>query len=206
MIYYLIMSGLQDLYYKWKDKGFNIIGGGYTMAQKGFYYDMSACIGCKVCQIACKDINGLEVGLDYRNVEYFEEGKFPNPKFYYMSMSCNHCGEPKCVPVCPVEALSKDKETGLVLHDKELCIGCQACVAACPYEAIHYKEEEEKVGKCDGCISLFKKDEKPACVTGCLARVLDFGDLNELKDKYKGKNLSNLEDKGNTKPSVLIKK
>lgn len=176
------------------------------MAQKGFYYNMGACIGCKVCQIACKDINGLEVGLDYRNVEYFEEGKFPKPEFHYMSMACNHCAEPKCIQVCPVGALSKAEETGLVLHDKETCIGCKACVAACPYEAMHYKEEENKSGKCDGCISLVKKGEQPACVSGCLTRALDFGDLDELKEKYKNVNFTNLEDKQNTNPSILIKK
>lgn len=176
------------------------------MAQKGFYYNESTCIGCKVCQIACKDINGLEVGIDYRNVEYFEEGKYPNPKFHYLSMSCNHCAEPKCIPVCPVEALSKDKETGIVLHDKETCIGCQACVAACPYGAMHYKEEENKVGKCDGCFDLLKKGEDPACVAGCLTRVLEFGDLDELKKRHKNENISNLPDQGNTNPSMIISK
>lgn len=70
--------------------------------------------------ITAEDINGLEVGIDFRNVEYYEEGKYPNPNFYYVPMSCNHCREPKCVPVCPVEALSKDKENGLILHDKKM--------------------------------------------------------------------------------------
>lgn len=172
------------------------------MGQKGFYYNKNNCIGCKVCQIACKDINGLEVGTDFRHVEYTEEGKFPNPKFYYLSMSCNHCENPACVPVCPVDALKKDEETGLVLHDEDLCIGCRTCENVCPYGAIHYIEEKEKIGKCDGCYEIVKNGEEPACVAGCLTRTLDFGDIDELKKKYKDSN--KFENREGTNPSFLI--
>ena len=172
------------------------------MGQKGFYYNKNNCIGCKVCQIACKDINGLEVGTDLRHVEYIEEGKYPNPKFYYISMSCNHCESPACVPVCPVKALTKDEKTGLVLQDQEKCIGCRACENACPYGAIQYIEAKGKTAKCDGCYKLVKKGEKPACVAGCVTRTLNFGDIDKLEKEYK--NAKPFKNLGDTNPSFLI--
>lgn len=85
------------------------------------------------------------------------------------------------------------------------CIGCKACEVACSYDAIHYISEENKIGKCDGCIALLNKGEKLACVTGCLTRSLDFGELDELKEIYGDGKLINLPDLRDTKPSVLIK-
>ncbi len=71
------------------------------MPQLGFYYDMTACIACKTCQIACKDKNNLEVGVLFRRLYTFEGGRFPNPWIYHISVSCNHCEDPRCVANCP---------------------------------------------------------------------------------------------------------
>lgn len=175
------------------------------MAQKGFYYDQISCIGCKACQIACKDKNNLKVGARYRRVYDIEWGKFPNPRRAHLSISCNHCDQPKCVENCPTGALQKRKEDGIVTHDYDKCIGCRLCVWSCPYEAPQYKEAEGKVGKCDGCLDLITKGENPACVDSCVMRCLEFGDIEALRQKH-GKNadVQGLPSSNTTKPNLVI--
>ena len=167
------------------------------MAQMGFYFDQTACIGCKTCQIACRDKNALyNVGEIFRTVETTEVGEFPSVRYYSTSVSCNHCASPACVANCPTGAMYKDEETGVVLHDDEMCIGCETCVSACPI-----------VRKCDSCYLLREKGESPACVAACPMRCLDFGDLEELKAKYGDdlvSDINGLPDSSETTPSLLI--
>ena len=103
------------------------------MGRKGFYYDQSACIGCRTCQAACKNKNQLEVGTLFRQVHTFETGQYPAPKSYHYAATCNHCENPACVAVCPNAAMFIDEADGTVQHDDTKCIGCQYCVNACPY-------------------------------------------------------------------------
>ena len=176
------------------------------MAQKGFFYDMTVCTGCKTCQIACKDKNNLEVDTLFRKVHYFEGGKYPNPWFYPLSISCNHCEKPKCVAVCPVGALAKRPEDGIVTQAREKCIGCQACVKTCPYKAPQYIKKERKAGKCDLCADLTAKGENPACVDACLMRSLQYGDIQSLRKKYGGTAVvKGLPDAKATSPALTIK-
>lgn len=176
------------------------------MAQKGFYYDMTVCSGCKTCQIACNDKNNLEVGILFRKVHVFEGGKYPKPWLYNISISCNHCENPKCAENCPTGAIYKRASDGVVAQDKEKCIGCKLCTWSCPYEAPKYKEEEQKVGKCDFCADLIDKGENPACVDACLMRALKYGDIEELKMEYGGTaDVKGLPDSSITRPCVLIK-
>ncbi len=173
----------------------------------GFYFDMTRCIGCRACQVACKDKNNLPIGVILRNAKTYEVGSFPKVKAFSYSASCNHCENPACVGVCPVGAMYK-AEDGTVIHDDELCIGCQACVAACPYSVPQYNEEAGIVNKCDACAYLRAKGQNPACVDGCPNRALDFGDLDELKAKYGSDLVSDLPilpDSSATGPSLLIK-
>ena len=149
----------------------------------GFYFNMQNCIGCRTCQIACKDKNDLPVGIIYRHVHSYETGSFPNVGIFNFSASCNHCENPACVAICPVGAMQK-AEDGTVVHDDELCIGCQSCVNACPYGVPQYREELNITGKCDACASLRAQGKKPACVASCLMRCLDFGDVDELVATY----------------------
>ncbi len=175
------------------------------MAQLGFYYNMSTCIGCRVCQIACKDKNNLNVGTLYRRVYDLESGKYPNPRIDHLSIGCNHCADPKCVKNCPTGALSKRERDGVVLHDKSKCIGCRMCVWSCPYGAPQYKEDEGKVGKCDLCVDLLEKGEKPACVSACVMRALDVGEIGELRKKYgTAADALGLPDSSITDPSITI--
>lgn len=176
------------------------------MGQMGFYYNWENCIGCKACQIACKDKNDLEVGVLFRRVYDFEGGKYPNPYIEHISISCNHCKDPKCVQNCPTGAMYKRTEDGLVLHDDSKCIGCRMCVWSCPYGAPQYIEETGKVAKCTGCADLLEKGEEPACVASCVMRAIEFGDIDELRKKYGEKaDIEYLPDSSMTHPSITIR-
>ena len=177
------------------------------MGKLGFYFDSSICIGCRTCQVACKDKNRLDVGVNYRKVHSFETGIYPSSKIYHYSSACNHCADAKCVKGCPTGAMHYGDD-GTVQHDKELCIGCQYCIWNCPYNVPQYIEKENVVGKCDSCIDLRDKGQNPACVDSCLMRCLEFGDLDVLKKKF-GPDLVNeipiLPPANIANPSLLIK-
>lgn len=175
------------------------------MAQKGFYYDSTVCTGCKACQIACKDKNDLKVGELFRKVYEFEGGTFPNVWGYYLSLGCNHCAEPKCAENCPTGAIYKRESDGLVVQDREKCIGCKMCIWSCPYERPQYLEEEGKCGKCDGCAELVDQGQNPVCVDSCPMRAIEFGDIEELRAKYGANyNLKVLPGASITKPSITV--
>ena len=112
----------------------------------GFYFDMTRCIGCRACQVACKDKNRLGVGALYRGVKSYTVGTFPDVKTYSYSASCNHCEDPICMKNCPVGAIEK-AEDGTVIQDQEKGIranGSQpACVAGCPNRALDFGDVDE---------------------------------------------------------------
>lgn len=171
----------------------------------GFYLDMTKCIGCKTCQIACKDRNDLDIGVNYREVKSFETGVFPNPGLYHYSAACNHCNDPKCVAGCPTGAMFK-AEDGTVQHNDALCIGCKYCVWNCPYGAPQYIEGINIVGKCDSCASEREAGGNPVCVDACLMRCLHFGDIDELQALY-GEGVCDLPilpDSSTTNPNTRI--
>ncbi|HYF81104.1 MAG TPA: DMSO/selenate family reductase complex B subunit [Symbiobacteriaceae bacterium] len=176
------------------------------MAQKGFYYDMTACIACKGCQVACKDKNDLPVGINYRKVHTFEGGSYPNPWLYNLSISCNHCEDAPCVKNCPTGARTKRTEDGLVIVNEEACIGCQYCVWSCPYGANSFVEEKGVVAKCNGCVDLTAAGGMPACVDACIMRALEFGDFEELKKKHPDAvmDVKGLPSSSLTGPSIII--
>ncbi|MBR5474133.1 MAG: 4Fe-4S binding protein, partial [Lachnospiraceae bacterium] len=100
------------------------------MEQHGFYFDMTRCIGCRTCQIACKDRWSIQAaGLRTRRVETYEVGDYPNARIYHLSVSCNHCSNPACMRSCPSGAMFK-AEDGTMRYDESLCIGCGSCVNA----------------------------------------------------------------------------
>lgn len=155
------------------------------MGQLGFYFDMTACTGCKCCQVACKDVNDLPVGRFFRRAIDYEGGTFPDVWAATLSMGCNHCSDAPCVANCPTTAMRKDPECGLVIQDHEACIGCRMCEWVCPYGAPSWDEKERKIGKCDGCKEKFlDQNMEPACVGACSTRALHFGDIDELRARY----------------------
>ena len=177
------------------------------MARKAFYFDQTACVGCRACQIACKDKMEaeLQAGVFYREVKHYETGSFPKVGRFSVSMSCNHCENPACVATCPQKAIYK-AEDGTVLQDASLCIGCGACAAACPYGAPQVVNN--KMAKCDGCAARIAKGENPLCVDACTSRALDFGEYDELVAKYGSdlvSDLSVLPESKTTGANLLIK-
>ena len=175
------------------------------MPQYGFHFDMTACTGCKTCQIAGKDKNDLGPGLFCRRVGCFEGGKYPRPWHYYLSLSCNHCAAPRCVAACAGGALSKDAATGAVLYDPSRCTGCQACVSSCPYGAVQFDTAECRIVKCDMCHDLISAGQEPACTSTCPMRALHFGPLDELRQRYgDARDARGLPDSSLTRPSLLL--
>ena len=174
----------------------------------GFYFDMTRCIGCRACQVACKDKNRLEVGTLYRDVKTYTVGTFPDVTSYSYSFGCNHCENPVCLNNCPTGAIYK-AEDGTVIQDQSLCIGCRMCVMSCPYGQPQYFEELGVSGKCDGCYGIRQAGGEPACVAGCPNRALAFGDIDELRAEFGGDldegTIVVLPSPDQTQPNVLIK-
>jgi anaerobic dimethyl sulfoxide reductase subunit B (iron-sulfur subunit) len=129
----------------------------------------------------------------FRKVYDFEGGEWTqgsdgtwttNAFAYHVSDSCNHCIVPACVAVCPVDAIERDQDTGLVYINEETCIGCATCVTACPYEMPKMSAEDAVARKCDGCLDRVKEGKAPICVEACPLRALEFGDIEELRSAY----------------------
>ncbi|MDM8546419.1 4Fe-4S dicluster domain-containing protein [Candidatus Venteria ishoeyi] len=150
--------------------------------QVGFIHNNVDCIGCRACEIACKDKNGLNAGPRFRRVMYVEGGSFPDVFAYKVNMSCNHCAEPACLPTCPTGAIFKRQDNGVVDIDSTLCIGCRRCEAACPYGAPQFDPEDGLVKKCNLCIDELEAGRHPYCVMACMMRVLDIGPIDKLRE------------------------
>jgi DMSO reductase iron-sulfur subunit len=135
--------------------------------QYRFHFDMSRCIGCKSCVVACNEQNGNPAAINWRRVVDIEGGSYPNAQRAHLSMGCNHCVNPTCLTGCPVDAYTKDPVTGIVRHSAEACIGCQYCTWNCSYGVPQYNPERGVVGKCDMCHGRLELGQAPACVSAC---------------------------------------
>jgi anaerobic dimethyl sulfoxide reductase subunit B len=146
-----------------------------------FRFDSSACSGCKACQVACKDRNGLEPGVLWRRVYEVAGGGWRQrgPAWisdvfaYHLSVGCNHCEQPICIEVCPAGAFRR-REDGLVLLDSNRCLGCRLCAWSCPYGAPQFDEKHGRMTKCDFCAEEIDTGGSPACVNACPMRALEF--------------------------------
>lgn len=186
--------------------------------QLAFYFNSDVCVGCRTCEIACKDEQNLSVGPRPRYVRELMGGSWKidekdptvirqdSPVFsYHLSISCNHCENPACVNICPTGSMQKDEETGIVANDHETCIGCGSCGIACPYKAPQLVEEEMLTYKCDFCRDLQDMGMAPACVETCPMRALDYGEYDELVQKYGDiRDVAPLPDSSETLPSLVI--
>ncbi len=171
------------------------------MTEKIKLIDTSRCIGCRSCQIACKQWNQLPAELTapsggYQNppdlrantwtlVRYKEEpGNNGKAKWLSWKDGCMHCTEATCVKLCPVAA-RVHLDYGSVTRSDEKCIGCQTCVVACPFGKPKYSQEENKVYKCNLCPERVQNNLLPACVKACPTGALKFGEKGEmLKSAY----------------------
>ncbi len=153
------------------------------MAQKkryGFVIDISRCIDCRACMVACSVEN--KVPYDHTRIWVHDlgiKGTYPNLSHTFVPYTCMHCENPPCTQVCVSGATYKDPTNGLVLVDQEACIGCGYCVEACPYNARYLDEKRGVVDKCTGCVQRVEMGQKPACVATCLGGARMFGDLND---------------------------
>jgi len=144
------------------------------MSQYYLIQDAQRCINCRACEIACKSNKKLPEGP--KLCEIVEVGpRFVGrlPRAFYKFMSCYHCERPWCVEVCPTGAIQK-RHDGIVFVDEELCVGCKACMNACPWGAPQWNPETRKVVKCDYCMDRIDQGLKPACVTVCTTKCLYF--------------------------------
>ncbi len=156
----------------------------YTMVMR-----QNRCIDCERCMEACVKTNNVP-SYGYRTTILQQEREIGRgaKERVFMPVLCNHCNRPPCVRVCPTTATYKDKKNGIVMMDYKRCIGCKTCMAACPYNARYFKEENRAVDKCNFCFDtrLSKGESKTACAAACPAGVRIFGDLtNYDSEAYK---------------------
>lgn len=151
-----------------------------TKKRYGFVIDLSRCIDCRACMVACSVENN--VPMNHTRIWVHDlgiQGEFPNLSRTFVPWNCMHCEQPPCTEVCVSGATYKNKENGLVLVDQEACIGCGFCVDACPYDVRYLDEKRGVVDKCNGCLQRVEVGIMPACVATCLGGSRLFGDFND---------------------------
>ena len=143
-------------------------------------FEAEKCLQCHACETSCSSWRELSPGIHFRRVHNIWNGQYPKIKNISLSLSCLHCVEPACVPVCPVEAITKRKEDGLVLVDQELCIGCGACEQACEFNVPQIVEtgEGDKMQKCDFCFSRRDFHAMPPCIDTCPGKALQLKEVS----------------------------
>ena len=144
----------------------------------GFLIDNRRCIGCHACSTACKAENDVPLGVNRTWVKYVEKGIFPDTRRYFQVTRCNHCANPPCVSICPTRAMFQ-RADGIVEFDKALCIGCKACMQACPYDAFYIDPDSHTAAKCHYCAHRTDVGLEPACVIVCPVHAIIAGDMND---------------------------
>ncbi len=157
--------------------------------QYGFYIDQNRCMNCFACVVACKDWYDIPAGPAGRlQVNTIEQGSYPDLFVAFLPVLCYHCEDPACIPVCPVNAINKRPEDGIVIVDRDACLGkekCGLCKDICPYGIPQFGvEPDAKMQKCDLCLTRWAEGKKPVCVTSCPMYALDAGPMDALIKKY----------------------
>ncbi len=138
--------------------------------------DHERCIGCHACTTACKSENQVPVGVTRTYVKYVDVGVFPQVRRAFQVTRCNQCDAAPCTVACPTTAMYR-RPDGIVDFDKAACIGCKACIAACPYDAIFINPEDHSAEKCNFCAHRLDVGLEPACVVVCPTEAILVGDL-----------------------------
>jgi len=175
------------------------------MPTKAMLVDITKCIGCRACQVSCKRWNDRPAVKTEQNDEWtnpsslspetftfirfklFDRGN-DNIAWRFVKWQCMHCDEPPCLPVCPASAIYKREEDGVVHTNDDRCIGCGACVIACPYDARHIDPARGTATlKCTLCLDRIGEDMEPACVQACPTDALEFGDKDYIVAKARAR-------------------
>jgi formate dehydrogenase iron-sulfur subunit len=195
----------------------------------GFFTDTSVCIGCKACEVACKEWNQvpedglLLTGMSYdntaalgastwRHVAFIEQlgrsGEHPpatesdGSRWLMSSDVCKHCTEAACLDVCPTGALMRT-EFGTVVVQDDICNGCGYCVAACPFGVIARSDVDGGAHKCTLCYDRISDGQTPACAKACPTESIQFGPLDELRE-LASQRVSDLHDSGVTSARLYL--
>jgi formate dehydrogenase iron-sulfur subunit len=186
-----------------------------TRPQMGFFTDTSLCIGCKACEVACKEWNHVPdsiqelTGMSYdntidlgantwRHVQFIEQPtQIEDEEGFRWLMSsdvCKHCAEAACLDVCPTGALFRT-EFDTVVVQSDVCNGCGYCVPACPFGVLDKREGDGRVWKCTLCYDRLLDDKEPACAQACPTNSIQFGELGDLRE-HAHERLEKLQEEG----------
>jgi len=157
------------------------------MTQYGFFIDLSRCVGCNACVISCKQWHDVPPGpVKWLRVYQWEKGNFPDIDLRVLPIMCFHCENPVCLEACTNRAIYKDEKYGAVLVDTDKCKGERDCWKACPYGTPQFAGDEPglKMSKCNMCMDRLEQGNQPICVLSCSMRALEFGPIEELREKY----------------------
>ncbi|MFA6808957.1 MAG: 4Fe-4S dicluster domain-containing protein [Eubacteriales bacterium] len=179
------------------------------MSQFAMVIDVGRCIACHSCTVACRENNNLPLDMIYNPVTTVgPKGVFPNVHMVHLPLLCMHCENAPCVDCCPTGASQKSKD-GIIWVDEKKCVGCKACIMACPYGARVFNEDKGSVQKCNFCMDLTTLGEDPYCVKTCHQKARIFGDLeDETSEVYKivkSERAKPLMPELGTKPKVFYK-
>jgi Fe-S-cluster-containing dehydrogenase component/formate-dependent nitrite reductase membrane component NrfD len=152
------------------------------MPHYGFAIDLRKCIGCHACTIACKAEHEIPVGVNRCWVKTIEKGAFPDTRRFFFPVLCNQCDEAPCARICPTNALFKRRDGIVDLHG-DSCIGCRACMEACPYDQLFIDPDTHTAEKCNFCANRVENKLLPACVSVCPTECRIFGDLDDPRSE-----------------------
>jgi Fe-S-cluster-containing dehydrogenase component/formate-dependent nitrite reductase membrane component NrfD len=148
------------------------------MPNYGFAIDLRKCIGCHACTIACKAEHEIPIGVNRCWVKTVEKGTFPATRRFFFPVLCNQCDEAPCARICPTNALFKRRDGIVDLHG-DACVGCRACMVACPYDQLFIDPNTHTAEKCNFCANRVENELLPACVSVCPTECRIFGDLDD---------------------------
>lgn len=137
---------------------------------------------CKACEVACKQWKNIPAGtIKLRRVVEVTGGVFPDIKRHFLSISCRHCAKAPCIESCPTQAIFKRPEDGIVIVNQDKCIGCKACLEACPFGVPQFGDDGF-MQICDMCLDRIKNGQLPICAATCPTQALRWDTLEELSN------------------------
>ena len=177
------------------------------MTRLGFLLDSGSCIGCHACTVACKSEHDVPLGVNRTWVKYVETGTFPDVDRQFTVMRCNQCDDAPCMAICPTSALYR-APNGVVDFDDGNCIGCKACMNACPYDALYINPDTGTAHKCNMCNHRIEVGLEPSCQIVCPTEAIRIGDLDDPESEISraaAEGLPVRSPEQNTRPKVYYR-